>query len=149
MAHDPVLQERLAELLEAMGAEAEPKRMFGGVAFMVAGNMCVGITNRSNLMVRFDPSRHAEIAEWRGALPMTYGKGEMKGFLFVDQATVADRKGMERWVSLALAHVRTLPPKALKKGASRSVGKAAAPKKGAGIPQVPKKAVARGNRSKR
>lgn len=149
MAHDPVLQQRLADMLAAMDVKAEPKRMFGGVAFMVGGNMCVGITNKSNLMVRFDPSRHAEIAEWRGALPMTYGKGEMKGFLFVDPATIADRKGLERWVKLALEHVRTLPPKALKKAAGKSVRKAAAPTKGAGTPMAPRKAMAPRKRAKR
>ncbi|MCB9183546.1 MAG: TfoX/Sxy family protein [Flavobacteriales bacterium] len=125
MAHDPVLEQRLAEMLLAMGAKAVPKRMFGGVAFMLNGNMCVGITNKSHLMVRFDPMRHAEIAEWHGALPMTYGKGEMKGFLFVDPDTIPDRKGLERWVKLALAHARTLPPKPVKKASTASKAKPA------------------------
>lgn len=124
MAHDPDLERRLAEMLAGLGAKAEPKRMFGGVAFMVGGHMCVGITNKSHLMVRFDPERHAEIAEWNGALPMTYGKGEMKGFLFVDPAAIAERKGLERWVKLALAHARTLPPKSIDK-AARKAGKKA------------------------
>lgn len=123
MAHDPDLERRLEEMLAGLGAKAELKRMFGGVAFMVGGHMCVGITNKSHLMVRFDPQRHAEIAEWDGALPMTYGKGEMKGFLFVDPATLAERKGLERWVRLALAHARTLPPKSIKKAAKKSAKK--------------------------
>lgn len=125
MAHDPVLEQRLAEMLLDMGARAVPKRMFGGVAFMLNGNMCVGITNKSHLMVRFDPVRHAEIAEWHGALPMTYGKGEMKGFLFVDSDTVADRRGLERWVKLALDYARSLPPKPMKKAAKGATTKAA------------------------
>lgn len=123
MAHDLDLERRLAEMLAGLGAKAEPKRMFGGVAFMVGGHMCVGITNKNYLMVRFEPGRHAEIAEWNGALPMTYGKGEMKGFLFVDPATIAERKGLERWVMLALAHARTLPPKPIKKAARKAAKK--------------------------
>lgn len=119
MAHDPGLERRLADVLAGLGVEAAPKRMFGGVAFMVNGNMCVGITNKSNLMVRFDPVRHAEIAEWDGALPMTYGKGGMNGFLFLDPIALANRRGLEKWVRLALAYVLALPPKSAKGGSNR------------------------------
>lgn len=115
MAHDPILEQRLADALAALGARAEPKKMFGGVAFMVNGNMCVGITNKSDLMVRFASERHDEIAKWPGAKPMTHGKGDMKGFLFVDPRSVADTRSLERWVKLALDHVKTLPKKTAKK----------------------------------
>lgn len=118
MAHDPLLEQRLADALRATGAKAEPKRMFGGVAFMVNGNMCVGVTNKSDLMVRFAPERHAEIRKWTGAKPMTFGKGDMKGFLFVDPAAITDRKALDRWVRLSLEHVSSLPKKAVARKAS-------------------------------
>ena len=111
MPHDPLLEQRLADALEARGAKTLPKKMFGGVAFMLNGNMCLGVTNKNDLMVRFAPERHAEVQEWTGAKPMTFGKSGMKGFLFVDPSTVADRKALERCVKLALDHVGTLPKK--------------------------------------
>jgi hypothetical protein len=64
MAHDPLFEQRIAEALKAQGAKPEHKKMFGGVAFMVHGNMSVGITNKGDFMVRFDGSRHAEISKW-------------------------------------------------------------------------------------
>jgi len=114
MAHDPLFEQRIANTLVRHGATAEPKKMFGGVAFMVNGHMCVGITNKGDAMVRFDGARHAEISAWPGAKPMTYGSGEMKGFLFVDAASVANDRSLDKWVQLALEHVRRLPPKAAK-----------------------------------
>ncbi|MBL0128575.1 MAG: TfoX/Sxy family protein [Flavobacteriales bacterium] len=130
MAHDPFLEQRLADALAGLGTKAEPKKMFGGVAFMIRGNMAVGITNKSLYMVRFAAARHAEIMKWPGALPMTYGKGDMKGFLFVDPDVVSDRRSLDKWVKLALEHVATLPTKALKKTATKKAA-AKAPAKAA------------------
>ena len=125
MAHDPLLEKRLADALAGQGVKAEPKRMFGGVAFMVRGHMAVGVTNKSQLMVRFAPDRHEEILGWPGALPMTYGKGDMRGFLFVDPEVIKDGREMVQWVKLALEHVGTLPAKPLKKPKASSAAKSA------------------------
>ena len=94
--------------------------MFGGVAFMLRGHMTVGITNKGDLMARFNSERHAEVLEWPGAKPMTYGKGEMKGFVFVDPVAVSSAKGLAKWLDLALAHNGTLP---VKKKAAKKVAK--------------------------
>ena len=67
MAHDPLFEQRIAEALKAHGAKAEPKKMFGGVAFMVNGHMSVGITNKGDFMARFDGARHEEVLKWPGA----------------------------------------------------------------------------------
>ncbi|MFZ1689385.1 MAG: TfoX/Sxy family protein [Flavobacteriales bacterium] len=112
MAHDPLFEQRIAEVLKAQGAEPEHKKMFGGVAFMVNGNMSVGITNKGDFMVRFDSERHAEASKWPGAKPMTFGKGDKKGFLFVDADAVESTRALEKWVKLSLEHMRTLPKKA-------------------------------------
>jgi TfoX/Sxy family transcriptional regulator of competence genes len=114
MAHDPLLEQRIHDALTAQGEKPEHKKMFGGVAFMINGHMSLGITNKRDLMVRFDGARHAEILEWPGAKPMTYGHGEMKGFLFVDASAVDGAKAMEKWVKLSLAYVRALPKKTAK-----------------------------------
>ncbi len=94
--------------------------MFGGVAFMVRGHMTVGITNKGDLMVRFEGTRHAEISKWPGAKPMTFGKGDMKGFLFVDAGAVGTAASLGRWLDLALAHNATQPAK---KAAAKATGK--------------------------
>ena len=117
MAHDPLFEQRIAEALKAQGARPEHKKMFGGVAFMVNGNMTVGITNKGDFMVRFDGARHDELLQWPGAKPMTFGHKSMKGFLFVDADAVEGKTALEKWVKLSLAYVKTLPKKSEKKAA--------------------------------
>ena len=95
MAHDPLFENRIADVLTAQGVQADPVKMFGGMAFMVRGNMCVGITNKGDFMVRFNAERHAEVSEWPGAKPTTMGKGDTKGFLFVDAEAVGNKKSLE------------------------------------------------------
>ena len=121
MAHDPLFEERIALALTAEGVGAEPKKMFGGVAFMVNGHMSVGITNKGDFMVRLDPTCHTEVVKWPGARPMTFGKGDMKGFLFVDAEAVGSQATLKKWVRLSLEHVTRLPVKktATKKKAAR------------------------------
>ena len=123
MAHDPLFEQRIADALKAQGAKAEPKKMFGGVAFMVHGNMSVGITNKGDFMARFDKERHTEISKWPGAKPMTFGKGDMKGFLFVDADAVESRSALDKWVKLSLAYVNGLPKKTAKSAAKKTIPK--------------------------
>lgn len=123
MPHDPLFEERIADALSARGAKAEPKKMFGGVAFMVHGNMSVGITNKGDLMVRFDAERHEEVLPWPGAKPMTYGHGKMKGFLFVDADAVATRSALDKWIDLALTYVAGLPAKRTRAAAKKATSK--------------------------
>ncbi|MBK9176936.1 MAG: TfoX/Sxy family protein [Flavobacteriales bacterium] len=111
MPHDPLFEQRILDVLTAEGAKAEPKKMFGGVAFMVKGHMSVGITNKGDFMARFDPARHAEVSGWPGAKPMTFGKGDMKGFLFVEPTSVGTKAALARWVRISLVYVSALPPK--------------------------------------
>lgn len=111
MAHDPEFEQRVADTLTSLGAKAEPRKMFGGVTFMIRGNMTVGITNKGDFMARFDGERHAEVSKWPGAKPMTFGKAGMKGFLFVDADAVESADSLERWIRLSLEFVNTLPTK--------------------------------------
>lgn len=125
MPESKFLEQRIADALTSAHASAEAKKMFGGVAFMVKGHMCVGITNKGEFMARFDPARHEEILMWPGAKPMTFGHKNMKGFLFVDPEAVADKRALDRWVKLSLEHIGRLPAKAAK-AAKPSAKKAAA-----------------------
>jgi hypothetical protein len=139
MPNDPLFERRISNALTARAIEAEHKKMFGGVAFMVRGHMTVGITNKGDFMVRFDGTRHAEIAEWPGAKPMTFGKGEMKGFLFVDAGAVRTAAALGRWVDLAMEHNASLPAKAPGTKTAGSKTKQPAPKKTTARKQVRKR----------
>lgn len=120
MAHDPLFEQRIAEALKAQGAKPEHKKMFGGVAFMVNGNMSVGITNKGDFMARFNGERHEEILQWPGAKPMTFGHKNMKGFVFVDADAVGTKAALDKWVKLSLAYVNGLPKKTSKTAAKKA-----------------------------
>ena len=130
MNQTSLLQQRIGDALTGAGARPEAKKMFGGVAFLVKGHMSVGITNKGDFMARFDPTRHDEILKWPGAKPMTFGHGNMKGFVFVDPDAVADKRSLDRWVKLSLEHIHRLPPKVAKAAKAAPVkGKAVASSK--------------------
>ncbi|MEZ4806187.1 MAG: TfoX/Sxy family protein [Flavobacteriales bacterium] len=126
MALDTFFQQRILDALLAAGVHPEQKRMFGGVAFMVKGHMCVGITNKGAFMVRIDPAKHAEYEALPGARPMDFTGKRMGGFLFVDADAVTTAKDLEQWVMRSLDHVHRLPPKAARK---RSAAKKAGSKR--------------------
>jgi TfoX/Sxy family transcriptional regulator of competence genes len=110
MAYD----EQLATAIRAIVGD-EPglyeKKMFGGVAFLVHGNMAVAAGSDGNLMLRIDPADsdrltadpHAERMEMRGRA--------MDGWLRVDRAVLDDAAVLGGWVDIGLAHARSLPPK--------------------------------------
>ncbi|MBP7514641.1 MAG: TfoX/Sxy family protein [Flavobacteriales bacterium] len=129
MPHDPLFEQRIADALKAQGAKPEHKKMFGGVAFMVNGNMSVGITNKGDFMARFDGERHEEILQWPGAKPMTFGHKNMKGFLFVDAEAVSTKTALDKWVKLSLAYVNSLPKKRAKATVGKTAARKVAPKK--------------------
>ena len=116
------LQLRIDNVLKADGIDADQKKMFGGVAFMVNGNMCVGITKKGDLMVRVDPERIEEVLEWPGADRMSMGSKVMKGFLFVDPTAVESDPALKKWITLSLEYIRKLPTKAEKKAEAKKVG---------------------------
>jgi TfoX/Sxy family transcriptional regulator of competence genes len=101
--------------------------MFGGLAFLLRGNMCVGIV-KGDLMVRVGPDAHARLARLNGARPMDFTGRPMKGFLFVDSRDLDADTALERWVGYGVAFARSLPQKktsaATSSGASRGRGRA-------------------------
>lgn len=109
MVYDEVLAERIR--LRLSGREdVEEKRMFGGLTFMVAGNMCVGIV-KEDLMVRVGPDRDAEALAQPHARPMDFANRTPKGFVFVGPEGVAEDDDLHRWVAWALEFVESLPAK--------------------------------------
>jgi TfoX/Sxy family transcriptional regulator of competence genes len=107
--HDEGLAQRIREVLDER-ADVSERRMFGGVAFLVNGNMAVGVV-KSELMVRVGPAAHAEALREAHARPMDFTKRPMKGFVFVAEAGIEEDAQLGRWVERGVRFAASLPPK--------------------------------------
>jgi TfoX/Sxy family transcriptional regulator of competence genes len=102
--------DRLRPLLAQLPGVTE-KKMFGGIGFMLDGNMVVGTTAKGALMVRVSPAGQAAAFARPGAFEMKMGEKTMSGFIGVDEEGTDDPDDLAAWTALALDYVRTLPPK--------------------------------------
>jgi TfoX/Sxy family transcriptional regulator of competence genes len=102
MAYDEALAERIRTLVP----DATEKKMFGGLAFLVGGNMAVAASGQGGLLVRVDPEESDELVATTSAELMEMGGRSMRGWLRVD----AD-DDLEAWVARGVAYARTLPAK--------------------------------------
>jgi TfoX/Sxy family transcriptional regulator of competence genes len=109
MAFDEGLAERIREVLGDV-PEVTERRMFGGLAFMEAGHMIVGVIGET-LMARVGPTRDAEALARPHARPMTFTGRAMAGFVTVDPLGFEDDADLDWWVRVARAHASSLPPK--------------------------------------
>ena len=109
MAYDEGVAQRIRENLEDRGDVVE-KKMFGGIAFMVRGNMCVGV-NGDDLMLRVGKMRHAELVERPHVRPMDFTGRPMDGFLFLAPDGYESDADLTAWIDTALEYVLTLPAK--------------------------------------
>lgn len=110
MAYDEELALRLQGLL---GDEdgLTTKKMFGGLAFLIHGNMAVAASGKGGLMVRVDPADSDVLLERPHASRMVMGGRSMDGWLRVDDDGIEEDAELREWVDDALDYVRTLPPK--------------------------------------
>ncbi|MGQ4599226.1 TfoX/Sxy family protein [Nocardia sp. R6R-6] len=108
MAYDEELAERIRELI-APGPELTERKMFGGLAFLIGGNMAVAASRQGGLLVRVDPAEGERLVG-DGVEPMVMGGREMVGWLHVAVAA-EDDEILREWVERGLAYARTLPPK--------------------------------------
>ena len=109
MAYDEGLLHRVRVLLED-GPEVEEKKMFGGVGFMLQGNMACGILN-DDLIVRVGPDRYEEALATPHARPFDITGRPMTGWVMVAPAGYAEDDDLARWVQQGLAFARSLPAK--------------------------------------
>jgi len=110
VAYDLELAEHLRELL-AGEPDVVEKRMFGGLAFLVAGHMAVSASSKGGLLLRVDPARTEELlADQRAGRFVMRGR-EMDGWLRVDIDAGGEQDDLGRWVGTGVSYVRTLPPK--------------------------------------
>ncbi|WP_242689294.1 TfoX/Sxy family protein [Pedobacter sp. SYSU D00535] len=102
MAYNSVLADRIREYLaDFPDLEIEEKTMFGGVAFLVNGKMCVNVSGE-DLMCRFDAALQDEVAERPGFRTMIMRGKELKGYCYVDPTGFNTQKEFEYWLKLCL-----------------------------------------------
>ena len=110
MAYDEDLADRIRELVAGEKGLTEQK-MFGGLAFLIGGNMAVAASGQGGLMVRVDPGETEQLAARPHARPFEMRGREMAGWLRVDDEGVRTKRGLEAWVRRGMAYAGSLPPK--------------------------------------
>src|SRR3954468_16845879 len=110
MAYDKELADRIRELVAAEKRLTE-KKMFGGLAFLIRGNMAVAASGQGGLMVRVDPKETEALVAKPHARPFEMRGRAMDGWLRVDDDGVKTKRQLEPWVKRGVAYARTLPPK--------------------------------------
>jgi TfoX/Sxy family transcriptional regulator of competence genes len=110
MAYDEDLANRIRELVAGEAGVTE-KKMFGGLAFLIGGNMAVSASGQGGLMVRVDPAQTEELVAKPHAGRFEMRGRSMDGWLRVDDAGVRTKRLLEPWVRRGVAYARSLPPK--------------------------------------
>jgi hypothetical protein len=110
VAYDVELAERLRALLGAEPDVAEQK-MFGGLAFLIGGNMAVAASGQGGLMVRVDPASSDGLVASTKARPMEMRGRPMPGWLRIDVEDVRTESELAMWVSRGTTFARSLPAK--------------------------------------
>ena len=109
MAYDEHLAARVRQILKRRRGISE-KKMFGGLAFLVRGNMCCGL-NGDELMVRVGPDAHVTALKRRHAREMDFTGRALKGYVYVSRAGVRTTAALRSWVDQSVTFARALPPK--------------------------------------
>jgi hypothetical protein len=110
MAYDEELAGRIREQL-GDDPDLTEKKMFGGLAFLIGGNMAIAASGQGGLLVRVDPDETDTLVEATAARPMEMRGREMKGWLRVDGEDVPTREALAEWVDRGTAYARSLPAK--------------------------------------
>jgi TfoX/Sxy family transcriptional regulator of competence genes len=110
MAYDEELADRMRELLAGETGLSE-KKMFGGLAFLIGGNMAIGASSQGGALVRVDPADSDRLVASTNARLMEMRGRKMKGWLRVDSDDLRGKRELAKWVELGTAYARSLPPK--------------------------------------
>lgn len=110
MPYDEGLAQRIRERLESEEGVTE-KQMFGGLAFMVGGNVAVAASHDGGLLIRVDPADTEECVARPNASQMEMRGRAMKGWIRVASEGVSGDDELEAWVEEGLGYARSLPPK--------------------------------------
>ncbi len=110
MAYDEDLAERIRELVSDLDSVSEQK-MFGGLAFLIGGNMAVAASGQGGLMVRVDPAESERLLASGPAEPMVMKGRPMRGWLRVATDDVRTKRQLAKWVKLGTTYAAGLPRK--------------------------------------
>jgi TfoX/Sxy family transcriptional regulator of competence genes len=110
VAYDEQLADRIRELL---GSETDltEKKMFGGLAFLIGGNMAVAASGQGGVLVRVDPAQSDTLVATTNARPMEMRGRQMQGWLRVNPEDVRTKRQLTKWVGLGASYARSLPAK--------------------------------------
>jgi len=110
MAYDEDLANRIRALVQAEEGVSE-MRMFGGLAFLIHGNMAVAASGQGGLLLRVDPAETEKLLADPDARRFEMGGREMDGWLRIDPHGVTTKPKLRRWVTRGVTYARSLPPK--------------------------------------
>ena len=110
MAYDEELADRIRSLVAGEAGVTEQK-MFGGLAFLLNGNMAVAASGQGGLLVRVPPDETDKLLDRAHVSPMVMAGREARGWLRVDSDGVKTKRQLQSWVTRGLNHVHSLPPK--------------------------------------
>jgi TfoX N-terminal domain len=111
VAYDEDLANRIRELIGAE-RDLDEKAMFGGLAFLIAGNMAIAASGQGGLLVRVDPTDTDALLSKPHTRAMEMRGREMTGWLRVDAEGAKTKRQLEPWVRRGVAYARSLPAKA-------------------------------------
>jgi hypothetical protein len=110
MAYDEKLAERIRELVAGEPGLKEQK-MFGGLAFLIGGNMAIAASGQGGVLVHVDPDESEALVAKTDATLMEMRGRSMAGWLRVDTAHLRTKSQLAKWVELGTSYARSLPPK--------------------------------------
>ncbi|MDQ3679230.1 MAG: TfoX/Sxy family protein [Actinomycetota bacterium] len=110
MAYDKELADRIRALLPNDAAVSE-QAMFGGLAFLVGGNMAIAASGQGGLLVRVDPGSSEQLMATTTAVPMEMRGRPMRGWLRVGADQVRTKRQLSKWIDLGVGYARSLPSK--------------------------------------
>jgi hypothetical protein len=110
VAYDEELADRIRELLDGE-AELTEKKMFGGLAFLIRGNIAVAASGQGGVLVRIDPAQSETLVATTNARLMEMRGRQMRGWVRVDPSDVSTKHQLAKWVALGAAYARSLPAK--------------------------------------
>jgi TfoX/Sxy family transcriptional regulator of competence genes len=110
VAYDQELADRIRELVGGEEGLTEQK-MFGGLAFLIGGNMAVAASGEGGLLVRVDPARSEPLTATTSAEPMVMRGRAVPGWLRVETDEVRTKRQLTKWVEIGTSYARSLPAK--------------------------------------
>jgi TfoX/Sxy family transcriptional regulator of competence genes len=110
VAYDEELADRIRELLGGESGLTE-KKMFGGLAFLIGGNMAVAASGQGGILVRVDPAQSDRLIGTTNARLMEMRGRQMQGWLRVTSDDVRTKRQLAKWVKLGTTYARSLPAK--------------------------------------